>query len=236
MALGASTAKILTHEIAQGTGSALYPLTVIPVIDIMNGRAVHARRGQRHSYAPLATPLCPDGDALQLIEAFRRFSAVYVADLDAIMTGVPQTSLITTMAERGNLWVDAGSCSSNSGVTVVVGSESLENIDHWRRIAVNRDAVVLSLDFGPDGTFRGPADLWDTSSLWPDRVIGMTLGRVGAEGGPDLDLVGEIRRKAPSGSVFAAGGVRHRADLDQLAQAGADGVLVATALHAGVLD
>ena len=59
----------------------------------------------------------------------------------------------------------------------------------------------------------------------------MTLERVGADAGPDLDTLAEVRRKAPQAMLIGAGGIRHPADLARAADAGADAWLVASALH-----
>jgi phosphoribosylformimino-5-aminoimidazole carboxamide ribotide isomerase len=62
----------------------------------------------------------------------------------------------------------------------------------------------------------------------------MTLASVGLNEGPDLKRVAAIAEMAgPKRRVFAAGGVRHIDDVRALRDAGAAGVLVATALHEG---
>lgn len=92
---------------------------------------------------------------------------------------------------------------------------------------------VLSLDFRGE-EFLGPRALLEDCSPWPDRIIVMTLARVGTGGGPDLARIGDIARRAGAGrKVYAAGGVRGLADLLAVRDAGAAGALVATALHAG---
>jgi len=59
---------------------------------------------------------------------------------------------------------------------------------------------------------------------------------VGTGSGIDLDLIAAVRRVAPPHvTVLAGGGVRGSADLEQLAAAGCDGALVATALHKGTI-
>ena len=52
---------------------------------------------------------------------------------------------------------------------------------------------------------------------------------------PPLDLLASLRPSFPDMSLYAGGGVRSRADLEALKQAGAAGALVATAFHRGVL-
>jgi phosphoribosylformimino-5-aminoimidazole carboxamide ribotide isomerase len=78
--------------------------------------------------------------------------------------------------------------------------------------------------------------LLEDTTLWPERIIAMTLARVGSGEGPDLDRIAAIAAKAgESRRVYAAGGIRHRADIEAARAAGAAGALVATALHAGTI-
>jgi phosphoribosylformimino-5-aminoimidazole carboxamide ribotide isomerase len=66
-------------------------------------------------------------------------------------------------------------------------------------------------------------------------VIVIDLARVGMGTGLDLALIGRVRDAVPGVTVLAGGGVRGPDDLAQLADAGCDGALVATALHDGRL-
>ena len=61
----------------------------------------------------------------------------------------------------------------------------------------------------------------------------MTLARVGSGEGPDLARLRQIMVKNPGRRLYAAGGVRDLDDLKGLNDAGAAGVLVASALHDG---
>ena len=70
---------------------------------------------------------------------------------------------------------------------------------------------------------------------WPERVIAMTLARVGAGAGPDLERLKALRVIAPGKRLYAAGGVRGPDDLRDLRALGCAGVLVASALHDGRL-
>ena len=72
-------------------------------------------------------------------------------------------------------------------------------------------------------------------ALWPDRVILMSLGRVGSEIGPDVGRLQDALAVAGSRAVFVAGGVANLGDVEQVAGLGARGVLAATALHAGTV-
>ena len=67
-------------------------------------------------------------------------------------------------------------------------------------------------------------------------LILLDLAGVGeGRGVPTLDLCRTIRALAPDLEIITGGGVRNNADLEALATAGADGVLIASALHNGTL-
>jgi phosphoribosylformimino-5-aminoimidazole carboxamide ribotide isomerase len=111
----------------------------------------------------------------------------------------------------------------------VIGSESQ---DDTSLVAQHRDSarIVLSLDFRGDA-FQGPQPILDQPSLWPRRIIVMTLARVGSGAGPDLARLASIQSIAGGREIYAAGGVRNAADLSALTAAGVSGALTATALH-----
>jgi phosphoribosylformimino-5-aminoimidazole carboxamide ribotide isomerase len=67
------------------------------------------------------------------------------------------------------------------------------------------------------------------------EVIVLDLARVGSGAGPDFALVRELCARFPKLELLAGGGVRDVADLRALAEAGAAGALVATALHSGAI-
>ena len=136
------------------------------------------------------------------------------------------------------LWIDAGFSDVADcafwlplGATLVIGSEGLAAVDDWQDIyGAFGESVVLSLDFGTDGS-RGPEPLFSDPALWPKRLIAMDLTRVGADTGPDVDRLRTILDVAGGRAVFAAGGVRNARDLAAIAALDAQGALIATALH-----
>jgi phosphoribosylformimino-5-aminoimidazole carboxamide ribotide isomerase len=141
---------------------------VIGVLDLLQGRAVHARAGVRENYAPVASAdsSFAAGDALALAREYvHRFglTELYAADLDAIMTAATQSSvpfqegLIAALAALGaSLWLDAGT-SSVAGARravalgaspVVIGLETLASFDALGAICaeVGGHRVAFSLD------------------------------------------------------------------------------------------
>lgn len=219
-------------------------MELIPVIDLKGGVVVRARMGERRSYRPIETPLSPTSAAPDVVRGLltlHPFRTFYVADLDAIEGVGDNLPVLVGLASQFGLtlWVDNGAADMagarrclDAGLCPVVGSESQRAPSLVASLA--KDArVALSLDFR-DGTFLGPPHLLDRAALWPRRVIVMTLDRVGSSRGPDIERLAAIRDAAGEGrSIYAAGGVRHAADLMRLAATGIAGALVASCLHDG---
>ncbi|BCM85880.1 HisA/HisF-related TIM barrel protein [Methylobacterium indicum] len=219
---------------------------VVPVLDLRGGLVVRARAGDRDAYAPIVTPLSPGSapaDVARGLLGAWPARRLYVADLDAIVDGVPPDlgalRAIRAACPGIELWVDAG-FSSEAGVAAflasglgrpVLGSESQADDALVRRIG---DRAVLSLD-SRDGAPMGPAILHEDASAWPPEVIVMTLARVGSGAGPDLAGLRALKARAPHVAFYAAGGLRGPEDLPALDDAGAAGVLVASAIHDGRL-
>jgi phosphoribosylformimino-5-aminoimidazole carboxamide ribotide isomerase len=222
-------------------------MDVIPVIDIKNGEVVHAQGGRRDSYRPIQTPLSATSAPANVAAGLLRlapFRQLYVADLDAIEGREANDAAIEAIARAApdvELWIDNGISDADAARAwlggrahcLVMGSESQHGIETIQFLR-GEPRVLLSLDFRGDA-FQGSAALLDDPSLWPARVIVMTLARVGAAAGPDTDRVAGIAARAQGRIVVGAGGVRNKADLSALQKAGASAVLVATALHTGAL-
>jgi len=232
-------------------------MRVIPVIDLKSAAAVHAVRGERERYRPLRSEIVAGSDPVQVARAVRKaleLDELYVADLDAIAGGPANLAIIAALAREARVMVDAGV----SGVAearrllglgaarVVIGTETLTHQAALKRLRAElADApLVLSLDQragrllspDPDLARLGAAEaLHRLGSSGVREVIVLDLARVGSGSGPDLALVRELSARFPEVELLAGGGVRDVADLNALAEAGAAGALVATALHSGAI-
>jgi phosphoribosylformimino-5-aminoimidazole carboxamide ribotide isomerase len=222
-------------------------MEIIPVIDLKDGVVVRARMGQRDQYRPIETPLSPTSDPVDVVRGLlsvSAFRALYVADLDAIeRKGDAKTALarVKSAFPQLDVWVDNGLAEAAAARTfldngsdhLVLGSEA--QADHLLVESLRDDPrVILSLDFRGD-SFIGPASLLASPAVWPRRIIVMTLARVGSGAGPDLERLAAIARLSGRRLIYAAGGLRHAGDLNELKNAGVAGVLVASALHDGRL-
>jgi len=218
-------------------------MQIIPVIDIRKGAVMRACAGDRDNYRPVASPLATTSAPADVVAGFLKlfpFEKIYIADLDAIQGRGDNCGDIIALTERFpalRFMVDAGAKSGEwrgvAGVECIVGSETLHD---WASMRIARDDpdVILSLDFRDD-VFIGPDSLLDCAELWPRQIIVMTLARVGARAGPDVERLAKIVERAGERRVYAAGGVRDAEDLARLEAIGAAGALVATALHDGAL-
>ena len=238
-------------------------MQIVGVVDLMAGRAVHARAGRRDCYAPVervAGRTLPRGDALSLAHEYVHtlgVDALYVADLDAIVTRTAPSAVIRTLATMGvPLWLDAGVSSVDAAVDalaagatrVIIGLETLSSIETLGRIcaSVGNDRTAFSLDLrnGKPLTMESAAhqnlDAEAIARAAADAgVPAMTiidLARVGMSAGPDVDMIARVRDAVPGVLLLSGGGVRGEDDLVRLADAGCDGALVASALHDGRLD
>jgi len=223
-------------------------MDIIPVIDIMNGVAVHAKEGRREHYRPLRSVLCSSAEPKAVVLGLLRlypFKRIYLADLDALMGKAPQTALAADLGRSFpeiEFWIDRGLPSpgdlpfspSETNARSVVGSESLSG-ESFAVLSRSCPDFILSLDFLGD-RLLGMEPLLESPELWPERVILMSLSHVGSAAGPDFGRLASFSRKHPYRRFIVAGGVRDEQDLRRLKTMEAAGVLIASALHSGTVD
>ncbi len=214
-------------------------------MDLMGGQVVRAQRGERHAYRPIASQLCSSSEPLSVVKALLElypFPSLYIADLDAIQSRgqhLKTLASIRTVFPDLEIWLDAGIKSMHDwhawqalDLHCVIGSESQQ--DYWQAQqlikSLGQSRSVLSLDIGADGQ-RGPASLFENSICWPEKVIAMTLLRVGSHLGPDWMMLESL--KCHDREIYAAGGIRNITDLCELKTKGIAGALIASALHDG---
>ncbi len=223
---------------------------LIPVIDMLGGQVVRGVGGNRAAYRPIVSALCQSSDPAvvgRVLCAHCAVAQLYVADLDALMGGEVQIealrALLQAVPEVQELWLDGGFADAAAAATVVralgelaprvrpvFASETLRSREALAECFAQHPQAVLSLD--RRGSERlDPAGCWDAPELWPQRVIVMTLERVGSGRGPDLQTLADVQARAPAAKLVGAGGLRSEADLAAAQAAGASAWLVASALH-----
>ena len=233
-------------------------MKVIPVIDVLNGVAVHGIRGERERYQPLKSTLCKSADPLDIALTFESlgFNCLYLADLDAILGKSANFDIYRQIMTqtRLDLMVDAGIADITKAKKVlatevskiVIGSETLSSLDFLGQAvkAFGEDKVVVSIDL-KEGKLLSVSEAiasMDAVSfaqklrkIGINKIILLDLDRVGTEHGINLALLRSILEKTGV-EVLVGGGIRSLQELEELRKLGVSGALVATILHNGKLE
>ena len=222
-------------------------MKVIPVIDLLNGVVVHAKKGDRAAYQAIHSQLTPSSQPLDIVAALLDvypFQQLYIADLNAIQkldaNYENNYNVIASIKERYpalELWVDAG-VSNNAELNfwlrldarLIFGSENFPHINNYTSLNIQDKNYILSLDFMPLG-YQGPVELLTNIEYWPQDVIVMSLSNVGANNGTNIDLLQKTMARAKGFNIIAAGGIRNADDLVMLKEMWISAALLATALH-----
>jgi phosphoribosylformimino-5-aminoimidazole carboxamide ribotide isomerase len=217
------------------------PIEVIPAVDVLGADAVRLGRGDYEAVVERDTR--PDRLAARFAASGAR--RIHLVDLDGARAGRVRPDLVARIVRAAGVPVqasggirraeDARALLDAGADRVIVGTAAWPDPEPWLAFG---DAVVLALDVRA-GELRGAG--WTkgtgvpfTAALAraaPARVLVTAIDRDGTLSGPDLDLV---RTAADAGlRVLAAGGVRSPADVEALADAGAEAAVVGRALVAG---
>lgn len=235
-------------------------MKIISVLDLKNNIVVHAQKGERHTYAPVRSCLTSKTDPISVVKAFQaqlNLHEFYIADLDAIQrTGRNYTVIadIIRQVKNVNLIVDAGIATVEAaqeivdlGVgQIVVGSETLENLDDLLRIVerFGQQRVIFSLDMKAHQVLSSslclrkmpPQELARrVQEIGIRTVILLELDRVGTGSGVDVTFFTSMAQACPELTFIAGGGIKNMEDLKILQRLGIHGALVATALHNGTI-
>ena len=233
-------------------------MKIIPVIDVLNGVAVHGVRGERERYQPLKSTLCRSADPLDIALTFESlgFSSLYLADLDAILGKSANFNIYRQIMTqtRLDLMVDAGIADITKAKKVlatevskiVIGSETLNSLDFLGQAvkAFGEDKVVVSIDLkkGKVLSVSEAIASMDAVSfaqklrkIGVNQIIFLDLDRVGTEHGINLALLRSVLEKTGV-EVLVGGGIRSLQELEELRKLGVSGALVATILHNGKLE
>jgi phosphoribosylformimino-5-aminoimidazole carboxamide ribotide isomerase len=228
---------------------------IIPVIDVLGGRVVHAVRGRRKEYQPLKSSLCASTNPVDVAAALKGlgFGELYVADLDAITRGQANFSIFKNIADKTGLelMVDAGvddlkkaeSVLESHVSKVIIGTETLPSASLVAEAVelFGSEKIMVSLDLMGDrvisgfelGALKDPvALLREFQEAGVSQIIVLDLARVGSGEGVNMPFLKKVLRNSKA-KVFVGGGVRDVKDLVELKALGVFGVLVATALHSG---
>lgn len=232
-------------------------MIVYPAIDLRGGvcvRLMHGRFDQVTEY---------DENPARRLASFVRDGAtwVHIVDLDGAQAGhAVQHDLIGELATSFDIAVQSGGgvrsitdverLLSRGVSRVVVGSMAVtrpDDVTSWlERFGAEQLTLAFDVRINEQGvpipslkgwTEAAGFDLWTALDHYPEgsvrHVLITDVGRDGALTGPNLDLLGEARRRRPDLKIQASGGVSSLDDLTAAAAIGCDGAIVGRAIYEG---
>ena len=220
---------------------------IIFVLDIRNGDAVHAVRGERATYKPIKNSrICASSAPMDIISLLMP-REVYIADLDRLQHLGDNFELIERISTKTKTMVDTGAEDMSDvekciGIadTVILGTETA-SFDLIKEAAGRfHDRVSVSIDIKNGRVLTKDRKM----DLEPEKlvkildkydlkdIIMLDLNKVGTGAGVDADFLRNIVGLS-SHNILVGGGVRDMDDIHALEKIGASGALVATAVHSG---
>jgi phosphoribosylformimino-5-aminoimidazole carboxamide ribotide isomerase len=219
--------------------------TVIPAIDVLEGRCVRLSEGRRER---VTIEGGDPGEAARLFAA-EGASWLHVVDLDGAFSGRPTPGLVETVAAAGvPVQVGGGlrdlaaiEAALDAGATrVIVGTAAL-SIGTGSSLSLLGERLVVAVD-AKDG--RVVTDGWIAESdvstrelaercaaAGVRRLLVTSTRRDGSLAGPDTELLAEVLEVGLP--VLAAGGIARLEDLAILRDLGCEGAVVGSALWSG---
>ncbi|TXT66504.1 MAG: 1-(5-phosphoribosyl)-5-[(5-phosphoribosylamino)methylideneamino] imidazole-4-carboxamide isomerase [Promethearchaeota archaeon] len=230
---------------------------IIPVIDVLKSKAVHAVGGERSKYTPIKSPLFKNPDPFQMIMKLVRtfnFSTFYIADLDSIQFEKPNHSLYSKILEHHidvTILLDPGiknevdftKFPNTPHLKLILGLETIESLDIIKKAIkyFGKNRILISLDMYKGHILSkseslkklSPLDFIKESDKWDiNELILLDLFRVGQKIGGIPPLYDEINKNF-NGRVLVGGGIKNVQDLLMYKRNNFTGVLIATALYDG---
>lgn len=225
-------------------------LTLLPAIDVVNGKAVRLVQGEAGTETEY-------GDPVDIAEQFAAAGAewIHLVDLDAAFGRGQNRELLQRVIDATDLNIELSGgirgeeslvSALEMGVTRVnLGTAALENPD-WTESAIRRfgDRIAVGLDvrgqtLAARGWTKEGGNLWDTllrlNMAGCSRYVLTDVGRDGMLNGPNLELLEKVAMKTDA-PIVASGGVSSLEDiaaLRELVPLGVDSAIVGKALYAG---
>lgn len=226
-------------------------LTLLPAVDVRDGKAVRLRQGESGSETDYGSPL----DAARTwVDAGA--SWIHLVDLDAAFgTGDNRAQLgriVQELGDKVNIEMSGGVRDDDSlraaldagAERVNIGTAALEN-PSWtaRAIAEYGDRVAVGLDvrghtLAARGWVKEGGDLFETMAMLDragcSRYVVTDVARDGMMSGPNIALLREVAERTDA-KVTASGGISSLDDLraiEELSPLGVDCAILGKSLYA----
>ena len=211
-------------------------LTLMPAVDVRDGKAVRLRQGESGSETDYGSPF---EAARTWVEAGAEW--IHLVDLDAAFgTGNNRDQLREIVHELG----DRVNIELSGAARVNIGTAALENPD-WTASVIKKygDRVAVGLDvrghtLAARGWTREGGDLFETmkflDSVGCSRYVVTDVAKDGMMSGPNIQLLSEVAERTDA-KVTASGGISKLDDLraiKELAEIGVDSAILGKSLYA----
>ncbi|WP_315502201.1 bifunctional 1-(5-phosphoribosyl)-5-((5-phosphoribosylamino)methylideneamino)imidazole-4-carboxamide isomerase/phosphoribosylanthranilate isomerase PriA [Actinomyces radicidentis] len=225
-------------------------LTLLPAVDVADGKAVRLLQGEAGSETDYGSPV---DAARDWVEAGAEW--IHLVDLDAAFGRGSNAALLSRIVGEVGIKVElsggirddasleralaAGAARVNIGTAALEDPEWTERVirEHGDRVAVGLD--VRGTTLAARGWTKEGGDLWETldrlNAAGCSRYVVTDVTKDGTLAGPSTELLRQVasRTDAP---VVASGGIAHLADIAALAalvDEGVDSAIVGKALYNG---
>ena len=225
-------------------------LTLLPAVDVANGRAVRLLKGQAGTETDYGDPL---DAARHWVEAGAQW--IHLVDLDAAFGRGSNAELLARIVGEVGVKVElSGGIRDDASLTraleagaarINLGTAALEDPE-WteRAISDHGDLIAVSLDvrgstLAARGWTREGGNLWETlerlNAAGCSRYVVTDVTRDGTLTGPNLELLRAVASFSPA-PVVASGGIARLEDIAALAALvpqGVDSAIIGKALYNG---
>ena len=225
-------------------------LTLLPAVDVANGKAVRLLKGQAGTETDYGDPL---DAARDWVEAGARW--IHLVDLDAAFGRGSNAELLARIVGEVGVKVElSGGIRDDASLDraleagaarINLGTAALEDPE-WteRAISDHGDLIAVSLDvrgstLAARGWTREGGNLWETlerlNAAGCSRYVVTDVTRDGTLTGPNLELLRAVASFSPA-PVVASGGIASLEDIAALAALvpqGIDSAIIGKALYNG---
>ncbi len=223
---------------------------IIFVLDILNGKVVHAVKGEREKYGPVHnfSKVCESSAPLQIVDELSP-RELYIADLNRLEGSGNNDEVIEQLGWKTSLMLDLGASTMDDvhlgkemAGSVILGTETatfelVESASSFYPRSIN-----LSIDIKGGNILTNepafdipPIDLIKMLNGYDinDLVI-LELSKVGTSSGINTEFLEQVVDHSDH-NILLGGGIRNTDDISHLKDIGLAGVLVATSVHNGAL-
>ena len=225
-------------------------LTLLPAVDVADGKAVRLLKGEVGSETDYGSPVDAARDWVRAGAEW-----IHLVDLDAAFGRGSNAALLARIVGEVGIKVElsggirddaslsralaAGAARVNLGTAALEDPEWTERViaEHGDRIAVGLD--VRGTTLAARGWTRQGGELWDVldrlNSAGCVRYVVTDVTKDGTLSGPNTELLQQVAARTDA-AVVASGGIAHLSDIAALAglvPQGIEGAIVGKALYNG---